>query len=132
MKLYIQASVRTNNFTDEQMGAKIATTWQQANEKLGTYAGARFGVYKNYESDYQGDYLLAIATKEVVSSEYCEIPTDATYVTYTVNTENPNGLFETWQKIWHDEAQGTLIRAYTIDFEKYHKNGKITIHIATK
>ena len=132
MKIYIQEQVRTNNFTDPLISEKIGTVWQQANDKLGDFAGTRYAIYTDYQCNYRGDYLLAIGTTERESKETLTLEHPETYRKYAVDPEDKFGVFATWQQIWDEEEQGKIVRAYTADYEEYTGDGAITIYVAIK
>ncbi|MGG5371622.1 hypothetical protein [Enterococcus sp. AZ196] len=62
MKYIFSSTIRTNNFTDDNVQEKIAGLWKK-NESLVTQAKEQkiAGVYHDCESDYKGDYSLSIA-----------------------------------------------------------------------
>ncbi|MFT4417024.1 GyrI-like domain-containing protein [Fredinandcohnia humi] len=132
MKLKHFNSVRTNNFNDDLLIQKISGLWQEASSRLTNPEIIIYGVYHEYESNYKGNYTLSIAVEDNNSEPSLEIPDNATYEIFKVDTTNENGVVNTWKKIWELEDQGTLKRAYTYDFEKYVPNGEIEIHIAIK
>src|SRR5699024_10353364 len=98
---------------------------------LSHYQGNTYGLYYDYESDYKGDYTLCVAIEDDRESSIT-IPNDATYEIFTVDTDDEQGIFKTWNEIWKKEEAGTLKRAYTYDFEKYYPDGKIDIYIAVE
>jgi|SRR5690625_1291875 len=130
MKLAIVDKIRTNNFTDEHVMRKLTDMWKSVQPTLSTYDYV-YGLYYEYESDYKGDYTLAIAvkSKEENESSISIIP-DTKYEVFEVNTDDEQGIFNTWNDIWKKEEEGLLKRAYTFDFEKYYSDGKIEIYIA--
>ena len=65
-------------------------------------------------------------------NSFIEIPENAKYEIYKVDTSDEQGIFKTWKKIWDQEDSGLLERAYTYDFEKYTPNGEFEIYIAIK
>jgi len=132
MKLTIINGVRTNNFNDNLLMQKITGLWKEASNRLTNQDSIIYGVYHDYESDYKGDYTLSIATEDKKSEPSLEIPNNAKYEIFNVDTAEEQGIINTWKKIWERENSGTLNRAYTYDFEKYYRNGEIEIYIAIK
>lgn len=132
MKLKTINSIRTNNFNDEKIMEKIGQLWKEAFEQLKNYNGITYGVYHQYESNYKGDYTLSVAIEAEDSQANLEITETTKYEVFSVDTENEHGIIKAWQEIWAKEDNGTLSRAYTIDFEKYYPNGDIEIYIAIK
>ncbi|MCH1626716.1 GyrI-like domain-containing protein [Ferdinandcohnia quinoae] len=130
MKLKLINSVRTNNFNDKEIMDKIKALWEDATRSLQNYQNSIFGVYFDYESNYKGDYSLAVAIEDVEAS--FGIPDTENYTVFKVDTTDKQGIFKAWSNIWQLEEHGELNRAYTIDFEKYHPNGDVEIHIAVK
>ena len=132
MRLYLLTSIRTNNFTDEQVMGKIKTMWEEAYRNLQQYQNNLYGVYYDYESDYKGDYSLSVAIEDEFGESFIEIPKNKKYKIFKVDTMDEKGILNTWNEIWKQEETGLLKRAYSYDFEKYFPNGDIEIHIATR
>lgn len=136
MKLNLITSVRTNNFSDEKVMEKIKGMWGKASRELEKYKGNVYGVYYNYESNYKGDYSLGVAISNgdfsFDDSSVIVLPNIHNYKTSAVDTNDEQGVFKAWSKIWELEESGSLKRAYTYDLEKYYPNGEIEIHIAVK
>lgn len=137
MKLKIQDSVTTNNFSDAQMSEKIMQLYANNGEflqQLQANQQAFYGVYHSYVSDYRGDYTLSICAETTENN--ADFDTDANqYQTFVVDTSAGDpvaGVVQTWQKIWQLEAAGELNRAYTFDYEQYLADGTVTIEIAVK
>ncbi|WP_071458478.1 GyrI-like domain-containing protein [Bacillus massilinigeriensis] len=129
MKLTIINSVRTNNFNDPLLLEKITRLWQQTSSRI-NQENVVYGVYHDYESDYKGDYTLSIATEDSNGEPSLDLPDNAAYEVFHVDTAEETGIINVWKKIWECEDSCTLKRAYTYDFEKYYPNGKIEIYIA--
>ncbi|AMA64218.1 MAG: AraC family transcriptional regulator [Kurthia gibsonii] len=119
--------IRTNNFHDPDMAMKFDQLWNEATPyKLdGTVL---YGVYSQYESNYKGDYTVGVYRESQIGD--LNIDVNTAYKSYVVDHHDPMGVFKTWQKIWQEEDDGVINRAYTYDFEKYEADGTITIHIA--
>ncbi|MEK3905780.1 GyrI-like domain-containing protein [Oceanobacillus sp. FSL W7-1309] len=131
MDLTIINKIRTNNFNDERVMQKITDMWKSASIELSKHEGNTYGLYHEYESDYQGDYTLGVAIEGKNESSIV-IPNDTKYEIFKVNTDEEQGIFNTWNEIWKKEEEGQLKRAYTYDFEKYYPDGNIDIYIAVK
>lgn len=132
MKVTVIQSVRTNNFNDDLLIQKITGLWQEASPRLPGRDRTVYGVYHDYESDYKGDYTLSVAYEDNQGESVLDIPDDATYEIFDVDTTEELGIINTWKMIWERENSGTLNRAYTCDYEKYGPNGDIQIYIAVK
>lgn len=128
MKLSIIHTIRTNNFNDAHIMQKITEAWKSASAHLSESENV-YGVYHEYQSDFKGDYSLSIAVEDKASGSI-EIPHGAKYKVFKVDTEEEQGIYDTWNKIWKQEDAGMIDRAYTFDFEKYYPAGEIEIHIA--
>ncbi len=122
--LCVLSSVRTNNFNDPEIMAKISGAWSLAMAE--PIAGAvYYGVYHHYESDFEGDYDVSVAVDVASSSaEVLAVP-EQIYVYFEVDPGNPQGVIDTWQHIW----QQPLERTYLFDFEEYAVDGRIRIAI---
>lgn len=129
---FVIDSVRTNIFSDEKMIEKIKTVWQEAQAKLTDHTGNIYGVYNHYQSDYRGDYTLSIAVDEPIKHVTTIItpnPID-NYCVFVVDDNHEDKIYQTWQHIWGLEQERKIIRAYDVDFEKYHPDGKVEIYIS--
>ncbi|WP_078394732.1 GyrI-like domain-containing protein [Shouchella patagoniensis] len=131
MKLTIVKKSRTNNFKDAHVLEKITNLWKNASASLTTHEGNIYGLYYEYESNYKGDYSIAVAI-EGDNERSIDIPENQEYKVFPVNTEDEQGIFQTWKSIWEREEKGALQRTYTYDFEKYYPDGQIAIYIAVK
>ena len=131
MELTIINKIRTNNFNDEHVMQKITDMWKGALTELSKHEGNTYGLYYEYESNYKGDYTLGVAIEGKDESTIV-IPHDTKHEVFKVNTDEEQGIFNTWNEIWKKEEEGQLKRAYTYDFEKYYPDGNIDIYIAVK
>ena len=131
MELKIIEKIRTNNFNDEHVMQKITDMWKNASNVLTDKNENVYGLYHEYESDYKGDYTLCVAVEGRDKSSVA-IPDDTKYEVFKVNTNDEQGIFNTWNEIWKKEDENQLNRAYTYDFEKYYPDGNIDIYIAVK
>ncbi len=132
MKITIIKSIRTNNFKDELPIQKIAAMWKEASSLLRNYNGVIYGLYHDYESNYKGNYSISVAIESNEKEKSILVIPDKNYKIFRVNTSDEQGIVNTWGKIWELEEKGELPRAYTFDFEKYHPDETIEIHIAIK
>ncbi|WP_392560366.1 GyrI-like domain-containing protein [Orbus mooreae] len=129
---FVISSIRTNNFTDEKMIEKIKAVWQEAQAKLSDNTGCVYGVYNHYQNDYRGDYTLSIAVDHPIEHFTTTIepnPIDNYYV-FEVDDNHEDKIYQTWQYIWGLEQDRKLFRAYDVDFEKYHPDGRVEIYIS--
>lgn len=131
MELKVIEKIRTNNFNDERVMQKITDMWKSASNVLTDKNENVYGLYHEYESNYKGDYTLCVAIEDKDKSSVA-IPNDTKYEVFKVNTDDEQGVFNTWNEIWKKEDENQLNRAYTYDFEKYYPDGNIDIYIAVK
>ncbi|WP_394138945.1 GyrI-like domain-containing protein [Cytobacillus oceanisediminis] len=131
MDFTVIKKVRTNNFNDDRIMQKISDMWKGASTELSNHEGITYGLYHEYDSDYKGDYTLCVAI-DGKNEPSIVIPDDTKYEIFTVNTDEEQGIFNTWNEIWNKEEEGKLKRAYTYDLEKYYPDGNIDICIAVK
>ncbi|WP_458119291.1 GyrI-like domain-containing protein [Paenibacillus sp. Z6-24] len=133
MRLQKIQTTRTNNFKDEQMLEKIQGVWQASQPHLAQQQGAVYGVYHEYESDYKGDYSLTIAVEtDGEDADHLQVDESAAYQVFPVDAADEQGVIKAWKTIWKLEEEGSLQRAYTLDYEKYSTDGTKAIHIALK
>lgn len=131
MELKIIEKIRTNNFNDEHVMQKITDMWKNASTVLSKKDDIVYGLYHEYDSNYKGDYTLCVAV-EGKGEPSIVIPAHTKYEVFKVNTNDEQGVFNTWNEIWKKENEGQLKRAYTYDFEKYYPDENIDICIAVK
>lgn len=112
------------------MPDKIAQAWQEANQKIGEVQTIQYGIYHEYDGNYQQDYTLTIASEKEIDGAQSMILADDFYQVFPVDTHQKMGVFQTWQQIWNLEEDGRLKRAYTQDYEKYYLDGRVEIYIA--
>ena len=127
LKLYPIVQQRLNNNIADEI---IPPLWQNNLDKLpqGHYC---YGIYFNYDTNYQADYDFAIASEVVLETDIpvIEIEDLSFYEIFRCNVDE---IYQTWQLIWEKEQQGLLKRAYSVDFEKYHPDGLVEIYIAVE
>ncbi len=124
-------SLRTNNWNDPEIIEKVTDLWAEALQLLPNHTGSIFGVYHNYESNYQGDYDLSIAISTEKPRDNA-ITLGDHYREFSVLLNQPSSIFEAWQKIWKMEEQGELNRQYDADYEEYRADGTVAIFISLK
>ncbi|MBC1603945.1 hypothetical protein HCJ39_04245 [Listeria rocourtiae] len=119
--IYVIKKTRTNNFNDPDVANKIRKLWTEVQNLQQTNA-TFYGIYEEYENDYQGDYTVSVATsiRPFETSKEIMIP-DQGYQVFNVETD----VFATWQQIWNTP----LNRSYLFDYEMYLPNGTIQIYI---
>lgn len=127
MKLYVIDSVRTNNFNDAQIGEKIGGLWQEISKMPELATETKYGIYSDYESNFEGDYTCSIATEKALSTAKVFDTTGHHYKKFPVLDNDVTGA---WAMIWQLEGEEKLTRTYTFDFERYTPDGKIEIWIA--
>ncbi|MGY3778518.1 effector binding domain-containing protein [Isobaculum melis] len=127
MKLYVINRVRTNNFNDAKIGEKIRGLWQEIAMMPELANETKYGIYSDYESNYEGDYTCSIATEKEVSTAVIFDTDGQHYQKFPVTDNDVTG---TWAMIWQLESKGQLNRTYTFDFERYTVDGQIEIWIA--
>lgn len=100
-----------------------------------------YTLYTDYESDYTGAYTTIIGCKV---SSLSDIPegligrefAGGAYQQYDVRGKLPDAVINQWQMIW--EQDGTLNRAYSVDFEVYGinaqnpENAQVELYLAVK
>ena len=99
MELTIINKIRTNNFNDERVIQKITDMWKGALTELSNHEGNTYGLYYEYESNYKGDYTLGVAIEGKDESTIV-IPHNTKHEVFKVNTDEEQGIFNTWNEIW--------------------------------
>ena len=100
-----------------------------------------YSVYHGYEGNFTQAYTTTVgfrldaATDLPEGFDVVEIP-EQKYKVFTSSGKQPDALVDVWGQIW--EADKTLNRAYTFDFEVYDEraqdanDGIVDIYIALK
>ncbi|KRN97691.1 effector binding domain-containing protein [Companilactobacillus kimchiensis] len=127
MKVQIINKIRANNFKDPDIQVKIQRLWSENLPKIPSNT-IKYGIYYEYQSDYTGDYTLAIGQEDNTHGTLL-IPDNNKYKIYKNNSNNIPLL---WQQIWSDENSKMIIRKYDYDFEKYYLNGDVEIYISIR
>ncbi|MBF0105901.1 MAG: AraC family transcriptional regulator [Deltaproteobacteria bacterium] len=95
-----------------------------------------YGVYSDYESDYNGAYTVT-AGKRV--SESKNLPQgltpvnieSGTYLVFEGRGPLPEIVIQLWQEIWsYFSKPQSPKRKYTTDFELYKPDGWVAVHVA--
>lgn len=73
MKLYVNEIVRTNNFEDDDIMDKILGMWDTFYKNSDDYKGKVYAIYHDYESDYKGDYSLALCTEDISADKFSKL-----------------------------------------------------------
>ncbi|WP_260288048.1 effector binding domain-containing protein [Peribacillus aracenensis] len=84
---------RTNDFSDKEIFEKIGSLWSKANDH-DIENDLKYGIYHQYESNYRGDYTLAIVTETPISNEKLVIP-DQEYVLFEC-FQDEQSVEKTW------------------------------------
>jgi len=124
-------SLRTNNFNDPEIIKKVTDLWAAALKKLSDHNGSIYGVYHNYESNYQGDYDLSIS---IVTEQLQDntITLGHNYREFPITLNQSSSIVEVWQNIWQMEKNGELDRQYDADYEEYRADGTVSIFVSLK
>lgn len=94
-----------------------------------------YGVYTNYQSDFQGDYdvIAGVKTTSADVGLFSSVHiAEGNYLLFEKKGTMPQVVMETWLAIWDyfSEPQ-SVTRLYTADFEIY-KNDGVAIYIAVE
>ncbi|WP_251520343.1 MULTISPECIES: effector binding domain-containing protein [unclassified Staphylococcus] len=126
MKLYVYETVRTNNFEDKDIMNKILGMWDSFYKNNDDYNGKVYAVYYDYESNYKGDYSLALCTEDILADKFFEVDF-AKSIEY--KCAGKDEIITVWKRIWEDEEENKIKRSYDIDCEEYKKDGSVVIHL---
>lgn len=126
MKISILDSKRTNNFTDPEIQTKIMSMWEKVD--LGQEDLTIACIYREYQADYRGDYTVSLCKEN--SLEGIFDTSKYQWKEYIVDTNDKEGIINTWKKIWCDEDNYKIKRIYNFDFEQYKQNGEVSILVA--
>ncbi len=99
--------------------------------------GDLFAVYTDFAHpgvDNAGEYTLvigaAVATDAPPADGLVAVRMPAgRYAVYDVASGHPERVGERWRDVW---ADGTIAKSFTCDYERYHANGDIAIHVGLR
>lgn len=90
------------------------------------YKGKVYAIYHDYESDYKGDYSLALCTEDISADKFFEVDF-ANSIEYKCSGKDE--IVNVWKRIWEDEEENKIQRRYDIDCEEYKEDGSVVIHL---
>lgn len=130
---------RTNNQLEmNPETASIGDLWQQfysihtENESVPEKS---YGIYCNYENDYNGDYDLVVASeKNIVTSESINVTIPSgKYLRFEKSGKLPEAAMELWREVWtFFKESSEYERNYDYDFEEYLSMNDVAIYIGIK
>jgi predicted transcriptional regulator YdeE len=97
-----------------------------------------FGVYRNYESDFAGEFDVMAGSDNIEESATSGLEDgliqSGSYLLFEAKGDMPQVVVDTWSKIWAYFSSGDseYQRTYTTDFELYKSQNVIEIYIAVK
>jgi len=128
-------ATRTANSRSHEMGALWEKFYKTgvAEQIPARLDGAIYSVYSEYESDFNGPFtvLIGCAVPEgVPASPGLSQKTihAASYAVFEVVGELPKSVATAWTAIW----KTPLDRLYDTDFERYAKDGAVTVHVGIR
>ena len=139
------ATRTTNKLESDPNTATISGLWARFfKEDIGgqvsnsTGSHTVYGVYTDYESDYNGAYTLVIGKESDSETTNAEalvakrVPAGE-YLKFERQGKLPDAVVETWKEIWaFFESTTEYRRVYTADFEEYNSDEGVCIYIAVK
>lgn len=135
-------SVRTNNENEFTPGqGKIPGVWAAFDQAVPVnyQNGERvYGVYKNYESDHNGDFDVIACfdgktAPQGVELKQVTIPAGK-YLMFSQQGEMPQIAIDAWTEVWNYfvNSDAEHERLFTTDFEYYPHGNAIEVYIAVK
>lgn len=140
------AAIRTNNANEmNPETAKIGKLWVQFDAVISpllTEKSKVYGVYTNYESDWNGAYDVIAAADTLVGQNIADMKTvtipAGKYLVFSDTGPCPKTCIDLWGKVWAYLTSDAFTheRAYTADFETYSEctgtSSEVSIYIAIK
>lgn len=127
---------RTNNQLEmSPNSASIGDLWQKFysfHNENATIPEKSYGIYCNYESDFNGDYDLFAASisKNSVDGFSNVIIPSGKYLKFEKSGKLPEIAMELWQEVWtYFENNSDYERSYICDFEEYLSMNDVAIYI---
>ena len=132
--------VRTSNSNEQELTtAKIGDLWKVFYKRIFMnieQPSMAYGVYTNYESDYNGEYdIVAAVESPADKSELSIVDLQAgNYLLFENQGQMPDAIIEAWQEIWayFSDKDCEHTRAYQTDFETYTDDKSVKIYIGIK
>lgn len=87
-------------------------------------------LYYDYDKNYKGDFTISLGIEDKERGVFNT--SDYEWKEYKVKSNSQIDVFDTWKKIWLEEANYKINRAYYFDYEEYSPNGQISIFITIK
>ena len=92
-----------------------------------------YGVYSDYESDHTGGFKVTIGC---AVPEIAPVPVGMSkqtvsagrYAVFPVSGEIPESIGRAWSSVWN----APLDRMYHSDFERYLKDGAVTVNVGVR
>lgn len=108
---------------DNQHLEDITNAWQELMQK--DIKVPLYGVYNNFESDFNGayDFMIATTNQGLVGDDAVAL-VEGNYEIF--HGDNISEVGAIWNTIWTSD----LNRAYTTDFEEYHADGSVDVYIS--
>jgi predicted transcriptional regulator YdeE len=93
-----------------------------------------YGVYSNYESDFNGHYdvTAGVSTSaETEQADFSSINIDrGNYLVFENKGVMPNAVIDAWKAVWiFFETHPQIHRKYTTDFEVYRGANEVSVYI---
>jgi predicted transcriptional regulator YdeE len=115
--------------------SKIAPLWEKFYQDVPiNYQNGDqiYGVYYNYESDFNGEFNVMAGSDRVNSNLETVKIEKGNYLVFEGEGQMPHIVIETWSRIWEyfTDINSEYTRAYTTDVEHYVDQNKIKIYIA--
>ena len=136
----IGIATRTTNSSAHEIGA----LWKRFYETGGDGRIAAcvddsiYSIYSEYESGHTGSFTVLIGcavpeTTPVPQGMSKQTIAAGRYAVFAVTGKLPESIAKTWSSIWDTPIWDTpLDRVYDTDFERYEKDGAITVHVGVR
>ena len=116
--------------------ARIPGLWRQFLEVVEVDPSSAlkgYGVYSNYQSDWQGAYDITVGTDgDFTARERVSITIPAgTFLCFETTGSMPHAVLELWEQVWKFfQEEGAPQRTYQCDFEEYRSPDSAAIYIS--
>lgn len=133
-QIFGMSDITKNSLEMKPETSKIMPCWESFMSKYSPeiLKGEVFGVYTNYKSDENGEYLFVAGSNDKSLEEdnltSVEIKTGE-YRKFVFEGPIPQCVIDGWQQIWEFYSENEYSRAFTTDFELYTEKG-VDIYIA--
>ncbi len=128
-------AARTSNSSVHEIGALWKRFYETgvAGQIASCVDDLIYSIYSDYESDHTGGFtvLIGCAVPEIApvpEGMSKKTVSAGKYAVFPAAGELPESVVKAWSSVWNTP----LDRVYNTDFERYQKDGAVTLHVGVR